>query len=487
MAAPSRPYEIRPVLVRRDVPRMAAAFVVAEDRDEKVRNTNERRGATRLQQSDVIMNGTWEGQPPKSLPQPTTLPTEMEEILSSRTKQSSSLAIPTPVRTEETILQALSIPSISTDATLTVLPELVASAVRPTLTAQADVNNNVTSTIRAASTTVPAFLVDSGAKVNEEALPGMNQEDPLLVTVPGMNQEDPLLVTAPAVTPTAAPESSLATSSTSAMTVEKPMPGKKQPKPTADAAVTSLTILSGSGSTIAQTPSTTSATISSTIDVSTVSFSLPPTSTISTSSSTESSTTTSSSVLAPVLTFVTITRTAQGKEDAQTTTQTVPAPLAVTAPQSVSSSLLASSLIVGSATPSSLATAISVEPQSGLTPLARSLFILFGVLGFIAIFVALGVVWVMRSNKRRVQAARQQAAQDPTQETGEYDGYGNMIHISSNNSIKTFLTESEKAIVNRAATPDGDTDASAKSSHHLTDAINSFITKSRRLTYKISP
>ncbi|CAN9258380.1 unnamed protein product [Alternaria alternata] len=457
---------------------MAAAFIVAEDRDEKVRDTNKRRGATRLQQSDAIMNGTWEGQPPKSPPQPTTLPTETEKILSSRTEQFSSLAMPTPVGTEETILQAISIPSISTDATLTALPELVASAVRPTLTAQADVNINGTSTIRAASTTVPAFLVDSGAKINEEALPGMNQEDPLLVTVPGMNQEDPLLVTAPAVTPTAAPESSLATPSTSAMTVEKPMPGKKQPKPTADAAVASLTILNfvnhernhleyhrclyGF-------------------------FSLPPTLTISTSSSTESSTTTSSSTLPPVLTFVTITRTAQGKEDAQTTTQTVPAPLAVTAPQSASSSLSASSLVVGSATPSSLATAVSVEPQSGLTPLARSLFILFGVLGFIAILIALGVVWVMRSNRRRAQAARQQAAQNPAQETEEYDGYGNTIHISSNNSIKTFLTESEKAIVNRAATPDGDTDASAKSSHHLTDAINSFITKSRRLTYKISP
>jgi hypothetical protein len=112
----------------------------------------------------------------------------------------------------------------------------------------------------------------------------------------------------------------------------------------------------------------------------------------------------------------------------------------------------------------------------------------------------------MRSNKRRAQRARQQqAAQDTYQETGEYDGYGNTIRISTNNSIKTFLTASEKAIVDRAATPDGDTDvssfapmnkycgtdkhlqASAKPSNALTDAINSFITKSRRMTYKISP
>jgi hypothetical protein len=80
--------------------------------------------------------------------------------------------------------------------------------------------------------------------------------------------------------------------------------------------------------------------------------------------------------------------------------------------------------------------------------------------GFITILIALGILWVMRTNKRRAQAARQQAVRTPVQETGEYDGYGNTIRISSNDSIRTFLTESEKAIVNRAATPDGDTDVS---------------------------
>ncbi|KAL1793213.1 hypothetical protein ACET3X_008195 [Alternaria dauci] len=432
------------------------------------------------------MNGTWGGSPPKSPPQPINSLTEMDEILPSRSERPSSPAIPTPADTEEPTLQALSASSISVAATLTILPELVASTVGPTLITQTDVNTRENSTVQAASTTVPAFLVDSGAKINEEALPGMNQEDPSLVTVPGMNQEDPFLVTQPSVTPAAAFESSLATPSTSAMTVDKPMPGKNQPKLTADAAVVSSTILGDSAATIVQTSSTTSTTISTTIDVSTVSFSFPATTIISTSSSTESSTTTDTSLLSPVLTFVTITRTAQDKEDARTSTQTVAAPLAVTAPQSLSPSLLTTSL-VGSAIPSSLATAVSVEQQSGLTPLARSLFILFGVLGFLAILIALGIFWVMRSNKRRAQAAQQQAAWHPVQEPEEYGGYGNTTRISSKHSIKTFLTASEKAIVHRAATPDGDMDTSAKPSYHLTDAINSFIAKSRRLTYKISP
>lgn len=400
MAAPSRPYEIPPVLVHRDVPRMAATSIVVEGQDGRIEDTDSRRGATRLQQSDADMNGLWERSPP------TNQPTGMEEESTLRSEQSSPSAIPTPANTRETAFHDLSAPSLSMDANSTILPELVESTTRPSLAVQVDVSTmNGTSTIRTASTTVPAFLADSGVKINEEALPGMNQGDPSLVTVPGMNQgksrvykiyvrrtltilvsvEAPLLVTAPIETPLATPESSLVTSSTSAMTVDKPMPGKNQPKPTVDAAAASLTTLSDSRSTnvpTSSTPSpTTSTSISTIADVSTISFSVLPTLATSTLSSTESSTTTSSPVLSPVLTFVTITRTAQGKEDAQTSTQTVPAPLAVTAPQSLSSSFLMSSLVVGSAIPSSLATAVSVEPQSGLTPLARSLFILFGVLG----------------------------------------------------------------------------------------------------------
>ena len=111
----------------------------------------------------------------------------------------------------------------------------------------------------------------------------------------------------------------------------------------------------------------------------------------------------------------------------------------------------------------------------------------------------------MRSNRRRAQAARKQAAGSPIKDIEECDGYGNITRISANSSIKNFLTEPEKAIVNRAATPDGEPDvstlhpqtqyndangilqASTRPTNALTEAINSFITKSRRLTYKISP
>ncbi|KAI4918198.1 hypothetical protein J4E90_002579 [Alternaria incomplexa] len=218
-----------------------------------------------------------------------------------------------------------------------------------------------------------------------------------------------------------------------------------------------------------------------------------------------SSTTTKPSSLPPVLTFVTITRTAEGKEDIRPSTQTIMAPQAVTTRQSVSSGLRTLSLASGSALPSSLATAVSVEPQHGLTPLARTLFILFGVLGFVTILLAIGVTLIMRSNRRRAQAARKQAAGSPIKDIEECDGYGNITRVSANSSIKNFLTEPEKAIVNRAATPDGEPDvstlhpqtqyndangilqASTRPTNALTEAINSFITKSRRLTYKISP
>lgn len=58
-------------------------------------------------------------------------------------------------------------------------------------------------------------------------------------------------------------------------------------------------------------------------------------------------------------------------------------------------------------------------------------------------------------------------------------------HISANLNDNPFLTASEKAIVDTAAPPDGTSDVNNSAS--ISDAISSFIQKSRRLTYKISP
>lgn len=65
------------------------------------------------------------------------------------------------------------------------------------------------------------------------------------------------------------------------------------------------------------------------------------------------------------------------------------------------------------------------------------------------------------------------------------DHVGVTTQISANLNDNPFLTASEKAIVDTAAPPDGTSDVNNSAS--ISDAISSFIQKSRRLTYKISP
>jgi precorrin isomerase len=66
------------------------------------------------------------------------------------------------------------------------------------------------------------------------------------------------------------------------------------------------------------------------------------------------------------------------------------------------------------------------------------------------------------------------------------DRVGVTTHISATSvNENPFLTASEKAIIDRAASSSGDPDAMKQL--NFSDAISSFINKSRRLTYKISP
>ncbi|KAI4951291.1 hypothetical protein J4E91_004000 [Alternaria rosae] len=435
---------------------MAATPIVAEDENEENRDMNSGRGRTRFQQSNASRNEAPEG--------PQSLGSLMgtQGVLPSQSEHLSTLAVPTPTDSQGTTFQAFTAPSLSMNVTSTLPLNFVASTIRPTLTKQADaIAMNEVMATQPASTAVPGLLADTFVKEENDALPGVNQGDPSLETVPGMNQETPVLLTTPGVTPLATPETSTALSATPAITVGKPMPGKNQPKPTMDVSAVSFMILSDSSSTAVPTISSLSAvstSIATATESSTSSFSPPPTLVISTTTATASSKMTKSSSLPPVLTFVTVTRTAQGKEDAQSSTQTILAPQAVTTRQSSSSGLRTLPLASGSAIPSSLATAVSVEPQQGLTPLARTLFILFGVLGFVTILLAFSLTLIMRSNRRRAQAARQQAIRSPSEEIVEYDGYGNTTRVSAKSSIRNFLTEPEKAIVNRAATPDGEPD-----------------------------
>lgn len=64
---------------------------------------------------------------------------------------------------------------------------------------------------------------------------------------------------------------------------------------------------------------------------------------------------------------------------------------------------------------------------------------------------------MMRRNRKRAQSVQQRSSNEEPRTNEEY---GVTTRISANNSISQnpFLTESEKAIVTRAATPDGEPD-----------------------------
>jgi hypothetical protein len=188
MAAPSRPYVYPPVLVRRDDPRMAATSVVVGDENENEENMDVGSGGTTGSQQ-WNADGIGELPPPISSSRPLNSPMSTQDVLPSRSGEPSNPAIPTPADNQETSFQASAAPSSSMNASSTFPLEFVSSTIRPTLTFQADANTmDGMVTIQAASTTTPAFLEDSGAKIENEALPGVNQGDPSLVPVPGMNQ-----------------------------------------------------------------------------------------------------------------------------------------------------------------------------------------------------------------------------------------------------------------------------------------------------------
>jgi hypothetical protein len=208
---------------------------------------------------------------------------------------------------------------------------------------------------------------------------------------------------APEVTPFATPNYSVAPPPMPIATVDKPMPGKNQPKPTIDAFADlspalpspSTTISTASTSSmIMQMPSSdaTTASLSSVLASVTASTGyLAMTTSSSTSFSissasslpfSEAQTTSGLSSLSQSSSFLTISRTEQAKEQLPSTLTSAPTPQALTMAPSLSSLAFSSlSLVAITTAPPSLSIPVSAEPQCGLTPLARSLFILFGVLG----------------------------------------------------------------------------------------------------------
>jgi hypothetical protein len=66
---------------------------------------------------------------------------------------------------------------------------------------------------------------------------------------------------------------------------------------------------------------------------------------------------------------------------------------------------------------------------------------------------------MMRRNRQRAQSVQQQSSNGEIKTSNDY---GVTTRISANSTVNQnpFLTESEKAIVARAATPDGEPDVS---------------------------
>ena len=90
------------------------------------------------------------------------------------------------------------------------------------------------------------------------------------------------------------------------------------------------------------------------------------------------------------------------------------------------------------------------------------------VAGAAAILLAFGIVMMMRSHKKRSEPMQREPGDIPFDGSSDQSEYRVMTHISANNAINDnpFLTESEKAIVTRAASPDGEPNVSVPS-HRL--------------------
>ncbi|KAH7072706.1 hypothetical protein BKA63DRAFT_48739 [Paraphoma chrysanthemicola] len=280
------------------------------------------------------------------------------------------------------------------------------------------------------------------------------------------------------------------------------MPGKNQPKPAMEAAAAaSFMIINGlvpvptpKASQIAFTTQVPfAATSSAARSQSVFSTSLTPSSRNFIASIVPSS---SSISTTSQTRFVTLTWGQQGKEQAPVTLESYQTSIAVPTTQSSrtisrSSSLVASTVTLPTPAAFSLAAANTFAREGGrLTPLARTLFIVFGVLGALAILIAFGVIIMMRCSRKR-KPARLNNQGDISDYTFDSSWKGKepqrTTHFSANRSV-TSMTESEKAIVMRAASPDGEPDPEMTNpGSRISDAINAFVAKSRRLTYKLSP
>ncbi|KZM23034.1 uncharacterized protein EKO05_0008174 [Ascochyta rabiei] len=321
------------------------------------------------------------------------------------------------------------------------------------------------------------------SKIESAVLPGVNQDTSnmgeLLKPGPPANPKEP----------SAAP----------AVTVNKPLPGQNQADPIiGELAPLPVPSPPPPPPTLVNSPASLPSLSSTPTPQSTKSSTVPPES--SRSAETSLAITPGTFVLSPLTSFVTITRSTQGKGEASITTAltgTFPTPAAITGilptnganPQAIAAaqsitSIVSSTTVIVTASLTPIIQPSGQQDGSILHPTARTLLILFVILGALSILVAIVICMMIRSHKRRSRAQKQ-AFVDQRPYDASSGRVGVNTHISANPNDNPFLTASEKAIVDRAVLPDGASDLHNASI--FSDAITSFINKSRRLTYKISP
>jgi hypothetical protein len=248
----------------------------------------------------------------------------------------------------------------------------------------------------------------------------------------------------------------------------------------------------------------------------TSSFISPTTSTLTSTKTTTSSITTPKQSFPPVsssplslssvTSFVTLTRSEQGKENSSPTLAppSIVKPTITATPQAIAvgQSLTVIFSSTGTiAAASSTATAVAdTQGGSSLHPTMRTLLIVFVILGkssltlsnqtvtyvsigVLSLIVAIIAFTLVRSHRRR--SAQQQNMRDLPASDRPNERIGVTTHITAEPNDNPFLTASEKAIISTASTDA--VSENVKNSSRFSDAVSSFIEKSRSLTYKISP
>jgi preprotein translocase subunit YajC len=105
--------------------------------------------------------------------------------------------------------------------------------------------------------------------------------------------------------------------------------------------------------------------------------------------------------------------------------------------------------------------------------------------GVLSLLVAIIAFMMVRSYRRRERAQHQNTG-NLTPSDAPNDRIGVTTHITAEPNDNPFLTASEKAIIDTASI-DGASEKNVKNSSRFSDAVSSFVEKSRSLTYKISP